>query len=256
MRLKPMWACVPCVICRSLNTALVCVDCWRCFGPQASHNLWYGSHDQPPQPLTDDPRPARLQGVSVTLAAVDYVFPWQGLIRRFKTFDGPALGAALAPLLVHAVRRHRPLGSKVIAQADKGSPADVNAILALPSTTERWRQRGHNPAWSLAQPVARALGLPVWGDVLTRPAIAAHQRGLSRSQRQINIQGTFCVSSAHAHRIRGRVVAVIDDVTTTGATLDEAAHVLRAAGARDVQGWVLARTPKHALASTAASAQA
>ncbi len=70
-----------------------------------------------------------------------------------------------------------------------------------------------------------------------------HQLALQRGERARNLQGAFVVSPRHAAWVRGARIALVDDVLTTGATAHAATRTLRAAGARDVQVWVVARTP-------------
>jgi predicted amidophosphoribosyltransferase len=67
---------------------------------------------------------------------------------------------------------------------------------------------------------------------------------LSREQRETNLRDALWVDPLQAPRIQGRTVALIDDVMTTGASANAAAHALRQAGATQVQVWVVARTPR------------
>ncbi|HEY8975937.1 MAG TPA: phosphoribosyltransferase family protein, partial [Burkholderiaceae bacterium] len=71
-----------------------------------------------------------------------------------------------------------------------------------------------------------------------------HQLGLQRGARQANLKGAFVAAPHHAAWLRGARVALVDDVLTTGATARAATRALRAAGAREVQVWTVARTPK------------
>ena len=80
-------------------------------------------------------------------------------------------------------------------------------------------------------------------DALFRVRDTGHQLALHRGERARNLQGAFVVSPRHAAWVRGARIALVDDVLTTGATAHAATRTLRAAGARDVQVWVVARTP-------------
>jgi len=80
-------------------------------------------------------------------------------------------------------------------------------------------------------------------QALRRTRDTGHQLALPREQRAANVRGAFAVAPRTAGVLRGRRVALVDDVMTTGATLAEAARVLLAAGAAEVQAWVVARTP-------------
>ena len=100
-----------------------------------------------------------------------------------------------------------------------------------------------NQAWELARRVAAPLGIDASGVVLRRLIDTPHLADLPREQRAARIRGAFGIQPAHMHRLRGQCVALVDDVMTSGATAAEAARVLLAAGASEVQVWVVARTP-------------
>jgi predicted amidophosphoribosyltransferase len=106
---------------------------------------------------------------------------------------------------------------------------------------ERLCERGYNQAWELARRLARELGVAARPDALFRGRDTGHQLGLPRQARRVNLRGAFVVAPRHAPWIRGARLALVDDVMTTGATADAAAHVLRAAGAAEVRVWVVAR---------------
>ncbi len=125
-------------------------------------------------------------------------------------------------------------------QAEHGG--DVR-VVAVPLSRERLRERGYNQSWELARRLARALDLPACPDALFRVRDTGHQLGLQRGDRARNLQGAFVVSPRHAAWVCGARIALVDDVLTTGATARAATRTLRAAGARDVQVWVVARTP-------------
>ena len=83
----------------------------------------------------------------------------------------------------------------------------------------------------LAREIGRLTGLPVIDDALIRRRATAPQVGLRRTERQGNVSGAFAVGPDGARRLAGHRVVVIDDVRTTGATLNACAHILRKAGA-------------------------
>ena len=164
-----------------------------------------------------------------TIAAVDYAFPWSSLVAAFKFRAALDLAPALASLLADAVQR-----------SDAARPA---LLLPVPLSAERLAERGMNQAWELARRVAAPLGIDASGDVLRRLIDTPHLADLPREQRAARIRGAFGIQPAHMHRLRGQCVALVDDVMTSGATAAEAARVLLAAGASEVQVWVVARTP-------------
>lgn len=165
-------------------------------------------------------------------AALDYEFPWAGLIGQFKFQQRTGLAAALADLLLNSLLSGP-------AQARQG----IDLVTAVPLSTARLRERGYNQSWELARRVARALDLPARAGTLVRWRETPHQTALDRAEREANLRGAFMPAPRAAPHVRGRGVALVDDVMTTGATAAEAALALRRAGAARVHLWVLARTP-------------
>ena len=118
--------------------------------------------------------------------------------------------------------------------------ADV--IIPVPLHVERQKARGYNHATLLAQHCARDTGIPVCNDILIRHRATPAQVGLIGSERSRNVAGAFtCTPQFATGLLAGRTIGIIDDVTTTGATLAACAAPLFAAGARTVWGLVLAR---------------
>ena len=182
------------------------------------------------QPLRlDEAGCAECQGhasaLSRCVAAVDYGWPWSMLIGRLK-FEGDA---GLARVL--ARRMHTPAAASLLAEADWLTP--------MPLAPARLAERGFNQSRLLAVHLNAS---PVL-DVLTRIRDTPPQRLLDRATRQRNVRGAFAVDARAAGRLHGRRVLLIDDVMTTGASLQAAALALRAGGATRVDALVLARTP-------------
>jgi ComF family protein len=112
-------------------------------------------------------------------------------------------------------------------------------IVPIPLHGKRLRMRGFNQAAVMARPLARRLGLRVDVNLLRKIQDTPSQVGLSRSQREENVRGSFSVD--HGGRIRGRRLILVDDVFTTGATLKEAARALKRAKASEIHVATLAR---------------
>ena len=156
-----------------------------------------------------------------TTAALAYAFPADVLVQALK-FRGEL---ALAPFLGDLL-------SKII------SSKDVNCIVPVPLSSERLRSRGYNQALEIARHVARATGTRLATDACRRSRDTAVQMDLPFAQRVRNVRGAFeC-----PRLVGGATVAVLDDVMTTGATLNEVAAALKRAGAGRVVNWVVART--------------
>lgn len=119
--------------------------------------------------------------------------------------------------------------------------AETDVIVPVPLHYFRLASRGYNQSGWLARAVADRAGLPVRLAALMRHRATPSQAGLSPRARKRNVRGAFRVRRSHIGTIRDKRVLLIDDVLTTGATLEASARALRAAGARDVMALVLAR---------------
>lgn len=170
-----------------------------------------------------------------TVAACDYAAPLDSLVLQLKF--GAQL--ALAPWMARAVR-------EAIAAASRTDPAPAlpELLCPVPLGPRRLVERGFNQALEVARPLARSLGIPVAPRLLERVRETAAQSGSAPGQRRRNVRGAFAVAAAAA--VAGRHVGVVDDVMSSGHTLDEIAAVLKRAGAARVTNLVFARTPPHA----------
>jgi len=154
-----------------------------------------------------------------TLAALPYLFPVDRLIGAFKFHArlqlAPWFAALLAPLL-----------------------PSVDALIALPLHRTRIAERGFNQAHEIARRLASRTRTPLLIRGLTRTRQTDEQSRLPPGERERNVRGAFhCRSS-----LSGKSVALIDDVMTTGATLNECAKTLKRSGAGRVVNVVIART--------------
>jgi ComF family protein len=146
-----------------------------------------------------------------------------------------------AALLVHALKYGGRPGladalAERMARALPAAPAP-DLVTAVPLHPARRRERGYNQAWRLAEGLADRLGVPALEDVLERVRHTPAQARLDPAARRRNLAGAFRVRDAG--RYRDRRVLIVDDVLTTGATLDACLATLARAGARPV-GAVLA----------------
>jgi ComF family protein len=130
-----------------------------------------------------------------------------------------------------------PLGEMVVSfWQETPLPADV--IVPVPLHPRRVRERGYNQAALLAEQLAQATGIPMACHVLLRHKYTVSQTKLDAEQRRQNVDGAFtCVGS----EVRGKRVLLMDDVCTTGATLEASSVALKAGGAQSVWALTLAR---------------
>jgi len=155
-----------------------------------------------------------------TQSAFVYDFPLDRLIQSFKYGHQLALAAYL--------------GRQIAALAE-GVEAD--RIIPLPLHPERLRERGFNQALELARPVGRATGLPIDSQSCQRVRHTPAQAALAWRERVKNIRGAFHCTQDFS----GKRLLLIDDVMTTGASLDECARTLKLHGAASVSVLVVAR---------------
>jgi ComF family protein len=113
-------------------------------------------------------------------------------------------------------------------------------LVPVPVHAQRRRERGFDQAEDLARACGRALGLPVVAALERRERTAA-QHALGRQQRALNVGGAFGLCEGAAGSVAGRWIVLIDDITTTGATLSGCAAALYATGALAVSALTVAR---------------
>ena len=103
--------------------------------------------------------------------------------------------------------------------------------------------RRYNQSAELARAISRLSGKPSLPLALARHRRTPSQGGLDRQQRHSNTEGAFSVPSRYSQKLTGKSIILIDDVMTTGATLEACARVLAEAGARQIDALTLARVP-------------
>ncbi|MEO8005839.1 MAG: ComF family protein, partial [Betaproteobacteria bacterium] len=131
----------------------------------------------------------------------------------------------------------RPLASGLVEALEQEPYPDV--LLAMPLAPARAVQRGFNQAMEISRLVAAEFGLEVSRDLCRRTKEGSPQATLPWKERARNIRHAFICDAD----LTGKRVAIVDDVLTTGATLNELALTLKRQGASEVSGWIVARTP-------------
>lgn len=157
------------------------------------------------------------------IAAYTYAFPVDALIQSLKYAGRLAVAGPLGEALAAAAAGERP-----------------DCLVPMPMSAVRLRRRGFNQALEIARRVGKLTGIPVMPDLCSRVVDTPPQAGLPWRERARNVRGVFaCREDLGAARI-----ALIDDVMTTGATLNEAARCLKRHGASEIRGWIVARALK------------
>ena len=231
-----------CAVCHGWGTQRVCADCVQRFAAPVPRCT--GCALQVPAGVArcgaclTDPPP-----FEHSVAAVDYAYPWDSLITHFKFHAALDLAPALAHGLADAVLRSDAVGH-VNPPSPRQPALQPPLLLPVPLSDARLRERGYNQAWELARRVARLLRYPADARLLLRVRDTPHQLAFPPAERAGNVRAAFAVEPRRSAELRGRRVALIDDVMTTGATAAEITRVLLQAGAAQVQVWAVARTPR------------
>ena len=180
--------------------------------------------------------------------------PGGGLLSAQAVADPPAYQRAraavrydeVAKTLVHALKYHdrtdlAPSMGRWMARAGRELLEDADVLVPVPLHWRRGWSRRYNQAGALARAIAWQSAVPVARDALRRIRPTLHQIGLSRAERASNVQGAFKVPPERRAEIQGRRVILIDDVLTSGATVDACARALLRAKAAHVDVLVFAR---------------
>lgn len=215
-----------CALCGANDAGLLCADCQRQVTPPSmrcercaiaitsSHRLCARCIAEPP-------------AFDASFAAVAYAPPIDELVQALKFRGQLPHAASFARLLLHAVPRD--------------AVADASLLIAVPLSEQRLAMRGFNQAHEIARPLARAWRLKLATDACVRVRDTEPQSALALGRREDNMRGAFAVARREA--IIGAHVLVVDDVMTTGHTLDALAACLKRHGAARVTNIVFARTP-------------
>ncbi|HEU4850945.1 MAG TPA: ComF family protein [Telluria sp.] len=165
-----------------------------------------------------------------TLAAADYAPPLDRLVLRLKFAAALPLAGWFAAMLHEAV------------VAD-GRFVVPDLLCPVPLGDRRLATRGFNQALEIARPLARSLGVALHPGLALRVAETRAQSSVAPGERRRNVKNAFALSPQAVWLVRGKHVGLVDDVMTSGHTLDELAGLFKRAGAARVSNMVFARTP-------------
>ena len=179
-------------------------------------------------------RPATFERI---VAPWRYAWPLDALVRRWKHDGDRPTGRVLGTLLGRAASS----AGSAAGATDRCGAYRPDALLAVPTHPARRAERGFDHGEDLARWAGRAAGVPTLAAA-RRVEDTGSLASLSRAERALRIRGAFRVGDA----VRGRRIAIVDDVLTTGATAGELARECYDTGAASVALWAVARTPSDA----------
>jgi ComF family protein len=180
--------------------------------------------------------------------------PGPGVLSTEAIANPPAFARAraavryddIASALVHALKYGdrldlAPAMGRWMARAGRELTGGADALVPVPLHWRRLWARRFNQAAALARAISRSCGVPVLDDALKRMRATPQQVGLKRADRATNVQGAFQVPDERGAAVAGRRLVLVDDVLTSGATVDACARALLRAGAAHVDVLVFAR---------------
>lgn len=222
-----------CALCGISNDDAICAGCHAQFFRQVQHRCTQCAIPLPAITATAAARCGdclkQPPAFDATIAAIDYAPPIDRLVLALKFGNQLALAPLFARMLrdasLHA--QHSPL------------PACMTAV---PLGSQRLAERGFNQALEIARPLSHALGIGLDPHLAVRLRDTHAQSLLHPDERHRNIRHAFIASHDAIDRLRGRHIGVVDDVMTTGETLNELAATLKRFGATRVTNFVFART--------------
>ena len=211
-----------CILCDSISTEDFCEPC-------TAHLPWLSQQHCPvclwptPDGQICGPCLQKPPAYTRTVAALSYAFPVDALIQALKY----QANLAMAPILV-----------RLIIKKLHNTPYKPDILIPMPLHPARLCERGFNQAMELGRVISGQMNIPILANGCQRIQNTPPQAGLPWKARRSNIRNAFECTIA----LSGKHVAVVDDVMTTGTTLNELAIILRRQGATEVSNWIVART--------------
>lgn len=228
-----------CVLCGAGGPALLCAGCHAQFFAAAVARCPVCANPLPPPPAAPAAsRPQQLPcgrclatrpAFDATVVAAGYALPVDRLVLQLKFGGQLALARLFAGLLAEAV------------QSGAGHLARPALLCPVPLGLQRLSGRGFNQALEIARPLGKALGIAVHARLAVRVRDTQAQSSTAHGARHANIAQAFAIPERAL--VEGRHIGVVDDVMSSGQTLQELAATLKRHGAARVTNYVFARTP-------------
>jgi ComF family protein len=166
-----------------------------------------------------------------TIAAFTYQYPISQVLQQYKYNQQLFLAETFAELILQKIQPQK-------IEPQKIQPRNIDLIIPMPLHPSRLQERGFNQSLEIARIIGKRCNIPINSQAVSRIKYSPPQASLPLKERVKNMKGAF---SCHAD-LSGLRIALIDDVMTTGASLNALAKACKAKGAAHVECWLIART--------------
>lgn len=225
----------PCALCHQDSRDGICNDCYRrYFSPQLPRCSKCADalpfHDPENENLLCGDCVKKLPSFDETIVVTDYEPPLDQLVHLLK-FQAQLVMAPIMGKLIYKTMEK------------KGRAIRPDYLIAVPLGKKRLIERGFNQSLEMAKTLSRSLDVDLVYDLVERKRETEKQSTISFKERKKNVRNAFGIVETNKHLIENSHIGVIDDVMTTGNTLEEIAALLKKAGAGRITNFVFARTP-------------
>jgi len=162
----------------------------------------------------------------------DYTKPLSTLIKQLKYRQDLVAGELLASLL----------GRSILSRYTKTELAQFNFLLAVPLHPKKLQQRGFNQSQIICDSLHKQLHIPILKQQILRNKETTPQEGLSMNKRKANLKGAFSYNENSFEELIDKHIVIIDDVVTTGATINSLCQVLQERGVKSITIFCISRT--------------
>lgn len=233
-----------CSLCGCENMSLICDACQQQFfasnfsSGSTSHTIRCKQCAINLPPLQESPICGHCLSNSPafdrTLAACNYEAPYDQLVLTLKFGHQLPIANLFAHLISHS------LLEQVQEKAEFRLP---DFLCPVPLSQERLAERGFNQSLEMCKLLSLKLGIPIRQNFLIRTKHTLPQSSLNYQLRSKNVRNAFIINPHYIEQVEGKTIGIVDDVMTTGATLNEMAQLLKRFGASSVINFIFARTP-------------
>jgi len=227
-------ACLPslCLLCHlPSKNSLVCEYCHEAILTERSYCLRCGCGLSHTQPFCGECLQHHFEFTQLH-AVASYQSPFPELIKQLK-YNNHLLYADLLGQL---------LANSILQRYNQAQLQEIDYLIPVPLHKKKHRKRGFNQAQLISEALSKHLPVEITQTTLTRSKLTNAQEGLTRHQRTLNLKHAFSLTEERKVELKGKHIVLIDDVVTTGATINSLCQVLLAAKVKRIDVWCICRT--------------